>query len=42
MNKIIELETLEDKTNNIKITKTKETIRNELDELKIIKINCKL
>lgn len=42
MNKIIELETLEDKTNNIKITKTNETIRNGLDELKIMKINCKL
>ena len=42
MNKIIELETSEDQTSNIKKIKIKETIRNGLDELKIMKISCKL
>ena len=38
MNKIIKLETPEDKIKRIKI---KETIRNGLDELNILKINRK-
>lgn len=42
MNKTIKLETPEDKTNNIKRIKIKETIRNWLDELKIMKINFKI
>ena len=42
MNKIIELETSEEQTIKIKIIKIQETIRNGLDELKIMKICCKL
>ena len=42
MNKIIELETSEEQTIKIKIIKIQETIRNGLDELKIMKISCKL
>ena len=41
MNKKIELETPEEKTKKIKIIKIKETIRNGLDKLKIMKISIK-